>query len=124
MGSCHGTKKLSNKTSIHNENLEIFSIIWLDNTLKKSSKIKSLQKQLQLIINFIKIFQNEQICEDYIKQMSNNECILLIINDQIGEKFISNIHQLKQIFSIYIYSSSKNIDQPWINQYNKVNKNR
>lgn len=116
MGSCHG----SNKTLIDNENLEIFSIIWLENRLNRSNKFISLQKQLRTIINFFKIFQNENDCEEYIKQISKTEYIILIINDQFGEKIISRIHHLQQIFSIYIYSSNKNIDQPWINQFIKV----
>jgi hypothetical protein len=120
MGSCHGSNNSSNETLIYNENLENFSIIWLDNINIKSQKKISIQQQLRRIINFIKIFQNEDDCEKYIKQMSKDEYIIFIINDQIGERFIPHIHHLKQIFSIYIYSSTKNTDQQWINQYNKV----
>jgi len=121
MGSCHGSNKSSNeKIFIQNENLEIFSLIWLDNTINKSQKNISIQQQFRTIINFIKIFQNQDNCEEYIRQMSKDECIIFIVNDQLGETIIPYIHDLQQIFSIYIYSLNKNIDQQWINQFKKI----
>ncbi|CAF3825387.1 unnamed protein product [Rotaria sp. Silwood1] len=125
MGLCHSSNSLTIEQSLnHDKHLDIYTVVWLDNRIKKSKKIISPQQQQQLrtIINDIKIFENENDCEEYIKQMSEDEYIILIINDQIEEKFISYTHNLQQIFSIYIYSSNKiNIDQQWINQYNKIN---
>jgi hypothetical protein len=120
MGSCHGSNKSSNEIFKPNENLEIFSLIWLDNTLQKSPKIISIQKQFRTIINYLKTYENENDCEEYIKQLSKNEYVIFIVNDQLGEKIIPKIHNLTQIFSIYIYSLNKNTDQSWINQFNKV----
>jgi len=120
MGSCHGSSNLSSETLIKNENLEMFTLIWLDYKANKSQKNLSLQQQFRTIINYLKIFENEDDCEKYIKQMSKDEYIIFIVNDQIGEKIIPHIHHLQQIFSIYIYSSNKITDQQWINQFNKV----
>jgi hypothetical protein len=123
MGSCHGSKKTSNEIANHDENLEIYSLIWLDNTPQKSHKIVSILQQFRMSINYLKTYENEIECEEYIKQISKDEYVILIVNDKIGEKIISNIHNLPQIYSIYIYSSNKNTEQPWINQFNKVEVN-
>ncbi|CAF1046392.1 unnamed protein product [Adineta ricciae] len=120
MGSCYSANKSLRATFIENENLEVFSLIWLDNVDKKSQKSNSIQRRLRATINYLKVFINETECERYIKQMPQDENIVLVINDQIGQMFISNIHDLPQLFSIYIYSPSKNIDQSWINQFNKI----
>ncbi|CAF0821311.1 unnamed protein product [Rotaria sordida] len=121
MGLCHGSNSSTIEKSLNpNENLDIYTIIWLDNKNKKKSQKNISIQQLRTIINHLKIFEDENDCEEYIKQMSQDEYIIFITDDQIGEKFISRIHHLQQIFSIYIYSSNNNIDQPWINQYNKI----
>ncbi|CAF0766388.1 unnamed protein product [Adineta steineri] len=120
MGSCHGANNSSNKTLIQDENLEMFTIIWLDDSKTKSQKTISIQQQLRTIVNYLKTFENEDDCEKYIQKMSKDEYIILIVNDQIGQKILPNIHHLQQLFSIYIYSPNKNIDQQWINQFNKV----
>ncbi|CAF4453220.1 unnamed protein product [Rotaria sp. Silwood2] len=123
MGLCHGSNSsIIEKSLNHNENLDIYTVIWLDNRIKKSKKQISIQQQQQLrtIINYLKIFENENDCEEYIKQMSQDEYIILIINDQIEQKFISHVNNLQQIFSIYIYSQNNNIDEQLINQYDKI----
>ena len=122
MGPCSSANKSLRATFIENENLEVFSLIWLDNVGKKSQKANLIQRRLRATINYLKVFINENECERYIKQMPGDENVVLVINDQIGQKFISNIHDLPQLFSIYIYSPSKNIDQSWINQFNKVDR--
>lgn len=122
MGSCYSANKSLPVTFIENDNLEVFSLIWLDNVKKKSQKTNLIQRRLRATINYLKVFINETECERYIKQMPRDENAVLIINDQIGQKLISNVHDLPQLFSIYIYSPSKNIDQSWINQFNKVDR--
>ena len=66
MGSCHSTTNSSKDTLNFDENLEIFSLIWLD----KSQKTYFPQQKFRAIINFLKIFHNENDCEEYIKKNS------------------------------------------------------
>jgi hypothetical protein len=119
MGSCHSANNSSSGESITNENLEFFSVIWLDKTVNKPIQI---QQQLRKIINYLKIFQNENECQEYLKSLSKNEYIIFIVNAQLGPEILPFVHHLQQIFSIYIYSSNKNLDQSWIDQFNKVRK--
>ncbi|CAF2058463.1 unnamed protein product [Rotaria magnacalcarata] len=120
MGLCHSSKSSLPETWNTNENLGIYTIIWLDNNKKKSQQNLSIQRKLRTIINHFKIFQNEDACEEHIKSMSDDDYIILITNDQIGEKFIPRIHNSQQIFSIYIHAQNKNIDQRWMNQFPKI----
>ncbi|UJR31915.1 hypothetical protein I4U23_019389 [Adineta vaga] len=120
MGSCYSTSKSSRETFIQNENLEIFTLIWLDTTTKKSRKTNFIQQQLRTTINYLKIFTNEKECEFYIKQIPKDEDIIFIVNDQIGQTIISHIHDLSQLFSVYIYSPNKTTDQQWMNEFHKI----
>lgn len=120
MGLCHGSNSSTIETWNSNENLDIYTIIWLDNQINKFPKTDCIEKQLRRIINYVKIFKDEDDCEKYINEISRDEYIILIINEQIGQEFISQIHDLQQIYSIYVYSSIENTDKTWINQYNKV----
>jgi hypothetical protein len=117
MGSCHSSKTLPYDSLIHDENLEYFSLIYLDNTIEKK---KFLHQQFRRIINYLKIFSNQFDCEEYLKRITNDEYIIFIVNDQLGKQIIQHIHHFEQIFSIYIYSPNQNIDQTWINQFPKV----
>lgn len=121
MGLCHGKTHSNNEQLNAKDNLGIYMIIWLENNEKIFRKSLSIQRKLRTIINNLKLFNNEDECEEFLKRTSEDEFIIFIINDQLAEKFIPRIHNLKQIFSIYIYSSNKkNIDQQPISQYAKV----
>ena len=114
MGVCSSS---SSDSFDPNDNLENFSIVWLKNPLAKKLKPNESCRQ---IVNYLQSFTNENQCQEYFDEMSSNEFCFLIIDDEINEEFVRKIHSYSQILSIYIYSKTKTIDRPWINQLDKV----
>lgn len=102
------------------ENLEIYSLIWLDGTVDSSEEKLNIQRKLRSSINYLKTFNNEYECENYLLSTSNNERIILIISGQLGKHLINHIHHLTQIISIYIFCIDKNKYLIWSNQFLKV----
>ncbi len=123
MGSCHSSSNTANDSVIEYENLETFSLVWLDRTGDKSTKKNAMQQDLRAVINYLQIFHHEMDCEEYIKRSSKDEYVILIVEDQVGEKLLPKIHHIEQIFAIYISTTKQNLDQSWMNEYNKVRVN-
>ena len=107
-----------NKTSrMQDDNLETHSIIWFDVEIDKT---ENHQRELRSIINHLKIFVDQNQCQEHISSLSSQDRLILIISRQDGRQLISHIHHLRQLSSIYIYSADKQIDQQWIQHYSKV----
>lgn len=104
------------------ENLEIFSLIWLDLSTNNIHENIDIQQQLRTIINYLKLFEDIDDCEQYIRSLTTDDRIVILINEKFALEFISRIHELRQIISIYIYSTDNNEDYQWIEQYKKVRK--
>jgi hypothetical protein len=100
-------------------NLETFSLIWLDESNEENIII---QQRLRTSINHLKRVQNPQICEDYIREMSNQDRVILIISDQWCQELIPHIHQYRQVSSIYIYCTNDTIkeNKEWAKNFPKV----
>ena len=99
------------------ENLEIFSLIWLDLPTNNIHENLDIQQQLRAIINYLKLFEDIDDCEQYIQSLSKDDRIVILIHEKLATEILSRIHELRQIISIYIYSTDG--DQ-WMNQYKKV----
>ena len=75
-----------------------FVVVWL-----KEGEINSnTEFELRQLINYIRIYNDEQRCLKYIRS-NPKEKIFLILSDLIAEKFISKIHDLDQIQFIYVF---------------------
>ncbi|CAF5080841.1 unnamed protein product, partial [Rotaria sp. Silwood1] len=109
-----------NSMSINEENLETYFLIWLDNATGNIQKKQLTQVELRSSIHYLKIFSDEELCENYIQSLSNDDRVIFIINAQLGKKFIPRIHQLSQITSIYVFCVDKSKHEAWANQYNKI----
>jgi hypothetical protein len=102
------------------ESLEIFCLIWLDLSRNNIHENLDIQLQLRSIINYLKLFEDIDDCEQYIRSLSKDDRIILLVNEKLASEIISRIHELRQIISIYIYSNDTQEDHQWINQYKKV----
>jgi len=102
------------------ENPEIFNLIWLDLSSNNIHKNLDIQQQLRLIINYLKLFEEIDDCEQYIHSLSKDERIVILIHEKFALEILPQIHELRQIIAIYIYSPDTQEDYPWIQQYKKV----
>jgi hypothetical protein len=103
------------------ENLEIFSLIWLDYlSTNDTNENIDIRQQLRSIINYLKIFEDINDCEEYIRSLSKDNRIVLLINEKFALEMTTRIHELRQVISIYIYSTDNDKDYEWSQQYKKV----
>lgn len=91
-----------------------FRFIWLEKNANRLKTKFDIHKQFQ---DRLQTFEDEYQCEDYIQKLPSNNRIVLIINEQFGQKLIPRIHRLQQVSSIYVYSRNKE----WTKDYHKVN---
>ena len=108
--------------SVNEENLELIRLIWADKFVDSTEENREIQNKLRLINNSLQVFDNCQECEDFIKNNLNSKSdqIILILSGQFGQNIIENIHQLKQIISIFIFCGDKQKNESWAKNYKKV----
>jgi hypothetical protein len=104
-------------------NLETYSILWLDPSVNDAKEYVDAQHRLRASINYIRTFKNNDDCEQYIQSVPVQDRIIFIVNNQLGQELIPRIHQLRQIFSIYIYSTDNKRSGQWIKEFKKVRHN-
>lgn len=102
------------------ENLETFSLIWLDAAVNDSQENLDAQQQLRTSINYLKTFDNDAIFEEYVRSTSKDDRIVLIISGRFGVTVVPKIHPLRQITSIYVYCQDKKRNEAWAKEFKKV----
>ena len=110
-------------SSLEYNNLETYSILWLDPLVTDTREYVDAQQRLRTSINYIRTFKNTDDCEQYIQSVPAQDRIIFIVNNQLGQDLVPRIHQLRQIFSIYIYSTDNKRSGQWTKEFKKVKKN-
>ncbi|CAF1091765.1 unnamed protein product [Rotaria sordida] len=103
--------------ALEDENLESFSLVWLDEKGKDESNI---EEQLRQCINHLKIFDDANNCELYIRSVHEGDGIVWVVNNHLGQMTVPCLHQLQQILSIYIFDTNSKIETEWTKKYPKV----
>jgi GTP-binding protein EngB required for normal cell division len=106
-------------TNTDDKNLEIFSLIWLDENVNVKD-IRDTEQKLRSIINHLKKFQDIKQCLQYIEKRSEKDRLILIVSGQFGQEIIPFIHNLRQVISIYIYCMDKISNEKWAYKFPKV----
>ena len=106
-------------TSI-DENLETFSVIWLDDNVNALEKNIVVQQKIRSFINHLKIFDDVTQCERHIRLMSENDRIVLIVCGQLAQDIIPRIHSLRQVASVYLYCADEQQNEATSMKYSKV----
>ena len=111
-------------SSIFKENLETFSLLWLDASVDDVEENIDAQHQLRTLINFLKTFKDVDECERHIQSIPKADRIVLIVSGRYGEIIVPRIHSLRQISAIYVYCKDKKRNELWSNKFKKVNKHK
>ncbi len=101
-------------------NIETIWQIWLLNSINDSQKITVNLEQTRSSNNNSKVFDNILECEQFIRSISNDNRIVFIVDDLLGRKIIPQIHDLQQIFAIYVYSIDKQSTESYFKEFSKV----
>lgn len=102
------------------ENLETFSLIWLDASVNDTQENVDAQHQLRKSINFLKTFNNADDAEKYIRSLQRDDRIVFIVSGGLGQTIVPRIHSLRQISTIYVYCKDKKFHESWSKDFKKV----
>ncbi len=83
-------------------NVESFTLIYLNETNPDESTIKRLRN----LVNFVKIFNDEDDCIAFLNTAAE-EKILLLVSYSFHQTVLPRIEELQQIFMIYILSENE-----------------
>ncbi|CAF2656005.1 unnamed protein product [Rotaria sp. Silwood2] len=103
-----------------NNIVQNFLLIWLDAKIDESSDdyLNSI-KQLREIVNTIEIFRDTDECIDYISELQNEKSFL-IISGTLCQTIVPLIHNMPQLYSIYIFCQKQDKYEEWIKDWTKV----
>jgi hypothetical protein len=101
-------------------NLETFSLVWLDASMNKSQDYIVAQQQLRSVINRLNTFLQSEECEQHIRLISHQDRVVLIVSNQLGQRIVSRVHHLPQISSIYVHCEYNQRNTLWTCQFTKV----
>jgi hypothetical protein len=116
----NAAKKINENNDSPDDNLETFGLLWLDANVDTSEENRQAQKQLRHIINHLKIFDNQNLCQQYILSVSSQNRLILIVSGRLGQEIVPHIHHLRQISSIYVYCMDKKTNEKWAKHFTKV----
>jgi len=67
------------------------------------------------------LFQNlDEPCANYIKNDCINKRVFLIASGSMGRKIVPMIHDLPQLYAVYIFCADVEFNQEWALEYSKV----
>lgn len=101
-------------------NLEIFTLVWLDVPTHPSDDHAEMQRQLRTIVNYLRRFDDIDLCEQYIRSLSKDDRLVLLTHTQFAEDLTSRVHELRRITSIYVHAVDEEVTHEWTKGYAKV----
>ncbi|CAF3762373.1 unnamed protein product [Adineta steineri] len=114
------TKPITEKAQPQVDNVENCVLVWLHQSMDGKSKVSQESKtQLQQIVNSVKIFADPTECQRFMSSV-RDEKIFVILSGAVEENFVSNIHEEKQLESIYVYNPNKVKEESWYSQYPEI----
>ncbi|CAF2718673.1 unnamed protein product [Rotaria sp. Silwood2] len=97
-----------------------FLLIWLDAEIDESSDdYLSSIKQLRQTVNIIETFRDTDECIDYISEIQN-EKLFLIISGALCQTIVPLIHNIVQLYSIYVFYRKQETHEGWTKDWSKV----
>jgi len=110
----------SKPLEISNDNLETFSIFWLDEQVNDTKDNRNTQLKLREIINHLKTFDDQNECLQRILSLSTQDRLVLIVSGRCSRQLVPQIHHLRQVSSIYVYCMDKKANELWVKDFIKI----
>ncbi|CAF1485319.1 unnamed protein product, partial [Rotaria sordida] len=95
-------------------------LIWLDANFDESENdYKQSMQQLQNIIATIITFTDADQCVDYLSDIED-EKVLMIVSDSLGQHVIPEIEECPQLDSVYVFCDNQSVHEQWARKISKV----
>jgi plasmid stabilization system protein ParE len=114
------TRSVASDDVINRNDAETSIVVWLNSEINSSEEKRKAQKQLRTIVKHLKTFEDRNKCEQYIRSISSQDRLVLIVNSQQGREIVPHIHGLRQVTSIYVHGKDKKGNEQWTNHFTKV----
>ena len=95
-------------------------IIWLDVDVHDSNENIDLQRKLKAVTKSLTLFNDDELCEEHIRQLTVGDQVIFIVAGSIGVTFIPLVHDSTQLSVIYVYSLEQEYYKNKFKQYSKV----
>ncbi|CAF1394223.1 unnamed protein product, partial [Rotaria sordida] len=105
------------------ENLETFSLIWLDASVNDTQENIDAQRQLRKLINFLKTFEDADKCEQYIRSLPKDDRIVFIVSGRFGVIVLLD-ELISRIRSDQARRNRNKVDEPLPMTFNNTNNNK
>lgn len=111
---------MTTKPAVSETDVGTYIAVWLDVNVNKSEQNLKAQSQIRLFLNCLVTFDNVNECEKYIRSVSSQKQIILIISGRFGREFVPMVHALPNIVRIYVYCGDKQGNEKWSKNFSKV----
>ncbi|CAF0825499.1 unnamed protein product [Adineta steineri] len=101
-------------------NVDTISLVCLDGSAYDAGEDNIEKQQLRLLDKNLRIYNDKNKCEEYIRAQSEPVEITLIVNGSLGQQIVPDVHQLTHIIDIYVYCMKKDEHEKWAKQYDKI----
>ncbi|CAF4556891.1 unnamed protein product [Rotaria sp. Silwood2] len=102
------------------EIVQNYLLIWLDEKIDRSTDdFRNSIRQLRRTVNTIEVFHDTDECIGYMSQLQN-ENSFLIIAGSLCESVVPRIHNMTQLYSIYVLCQKKAKYEEWAKNWSKV----
>ncbi len=109
------TNMIGERSPKRRRNLEIYSIAIFSEYL---GSLDDFKLKLQKIIDYIAVLESKVDMKTYMEE-NKYDSIIFIVSIELGEIIIKSIHDLKQLYQIYVYNPTNTVSQ-WTNDYQIV----
>ncbi|CAF2743861.1 unnamed protein product [Rotaria sp. Silwood2] len=103
-----------------NEIIQNFLLVWLDAQIDESTDdFRNSIKYLRRTVNTIETFDDDNECINYITQIQNEKAFV-IISGALCQSIVPRIHQLNQLYAIFIFCRQPSKYEEWAKNWPKV----
>ncbi|CAF1601953.1 unnamed protein product [Rotaria magnacalcarata] len=107
-------------TTSAEDNLETFTLVWLDASVNTTDENREAQNLLRKTIHQLKAFQDPLQCEKYILSLPAEDRVVLIVSGQLGREQLPKYHSYQQLLSVYVYCHNQELNEQWAVTYPKI----
>ncbi|CAF1422450.1 unnamed protein product [Adineta ricciae] len=95
-------------------------LIWLDNHIDEDSlEYENTVTRLQLVVNDVETFKSDNLCIEFLQGLENSKACM-IIEGTLSQHVVSQVHDLTQVDSIFIFSDDQKRLKHWAEQWPKI----
>ncbi|CAF1662063.1 unnamed protein product, partial [Adineta ricciae] len=100
-------------------NVAIIWQVWLSSSVDFSEIIAEVKHQAQLSADYLRTYREANECEQFICSVSTTDRIVFIVDDSLAEQILSKIHDLQQIYAVFIYTTNAELIDAEFKKFSK-----